>query len=115
MAQNLAREAGAEQLHGLPMPERLDQVAAYLSERGYLARWENSGAGGDAFLLHKYNCPYRGVSGEHAELCAMDQMLIDELVGESCARIQSAAANGTCCTYQVGGGRQEISLLAVMG
>ena len=115
MAQNLAQEADPGALHLLPLPDRLEQVAAYLSERGYLARWEHDRSGAGSFLLHKYNCPYRGVSGVHTELCTMDQLLVDELVGEPCARIHSSAANGTCCTYQVGGERQEIQLLGAVG
>jgi predicted ArsR family transcriptional regulator len=107
LAQNLAREAGPDQLHQLPLPERLTQVAAYLSERGYLARWVQDHGETDSFFLYKYNCPYRGISGDHPELCTMDQLLIDELVGEPCARVQWAAENGTCCAYQVGGLRQE--------
>ena len=39
-AEPAARERPAEHCTELPLPERLDQVAAYLSERGYLARWE---------------------------------------------------------------------------
>jgi hypothetical protein len=54
----------------------------------------------------------------------MDQMLIDELVGRHCCRIQSVADNANCCTYAVtvagrtelegapAGMRQEIMLAA---
>ena len=33
----------------------------------------------------------------------MDQALINELMGESCNRIQSMAKDGRCCTYRVAG------------
>lgn len=79
---------------------RLGQVAQFLSQRGYLARWERVADNGHAvYLLHKHNCPYCGVSAGHPELCFMDQVLIDELVGQPCQRIQSMAANDHCCTY----------------
>jgi len=89
---------------GLPVEERLDAVARFLNERGYLARWETNVDGSDGgYLLHKCNCPYAGVSDEHNELCLMDQALINELMGESCQRVQSMAADARCCTYRVAG------------
>ncbi len=82
----------------------MEQVTRFLNERGYLARWEtNETAEDGSFLLHKCNCPYAGVSDEHNELCLMDQALINELMGESCQRIQSMAKDGRCCTYRVAG------------
>jgi len=89
---------------GLPIEERLEAVARFLNERGYLARWEMNVGGSDGgYLLHKCNCPYAGVSDEHNELCLMDQALINELMGESCQRVQSMAADARCCTYRVAG------------
>jgi predicted ArsR family transcriptional regulator len=91
-------------LTDLPIEERLEKVTGFLNERGYLARWEtDESAGGGSFLLHKCNCPYAGVSDEHNELCLMDQALINELMGESCQRIQSMAKDDHCCTYRVAG------------
>jgi len=88
----------------LPVEERLQRVAHFLNERGYLARWEMDLSAADgSFLLHKCNCPYAGVSDEHNELCVMDQALINELMGESCQRIQSMAKDARCCTYRVAG------------
>jgi predicted ArsR family transcriptional regulator len=88
----------------LPVEERLEEVTRFLNERGYLARWEVDEVAEDgSFLLHKCNCPYAGVSDEHHELCLMDQALINELMGESCQRIQSIAKDDHCCTYRVAG------------
>lgn len=125
LAHEIAAEADAGHWEQLPLESRLEHVADFLNQRGYLARWEaNSAGAGGGYLLHKYNCPYSGVSGEHRELCVMDQMLIDELVGRHCCRIQSVADNANCCTYAVtvagrteleaapAGMRQEIMLAA---
>ena len=75
-------------------------MAAFLTARGYLASWEPSDDGG--YLLHKHNCPYAAISGQHDELCLMDQVLIDTLLEQPCHRIESMA-NDYRCTYQVGG------------
>jgi predicted ArsR family transcriptional regulator len=88
----------------LAVEDRLERVTNFLNERGYLARWETDETAADgSFLLHKSNCPYAGVSDEHSELCVMDQALINELMGESCHRVESMAKDGRCCTYRVAG------------
>ena len=82
--------------------EHLTQVTEFLSERGYLARWEPDpeGVAGE-YLLHKYNCPYAGVSAEHRELCAMDQTLVNELFVTPCQRSESMVDGAHCCTYRI--------------
>lgn len=86
-----------------PPEQHLDSVVSFLNKRGYLAQWERAEDSEDdaqsGFLLHKHNCPYIGVSGEHPELCMMDQVLIDELVGCPCKRTRSMVEDGHCCTY----------------
>jgi len=110
MAQEMAAECeGLEPTMGTAA--RLEQITEFLNERGYLARWEEvpTTAATDAdaantaeeFLLHKYNCPYVGVSSEHRELCVMDQTLINELTGCACERVASLTEGASCCTYRV--------------
>jgi predicted ArsR family transcriptional regulator len=102
VAHDIARECDPATLQQLPIEARLERVTSFLNRRGYLARWESIAADeGGGYLLHKFNCPYSGVSSEHRELCMMDQMLIDELVGEHCCRTRSVADNARCCTYVI--------------
>ena len=103
LADEMASEANLAVLEALPLAERLDRVAAFLNARGYLARWEpHTTNDSDYFVLYKHNCPYAGISGEHHELCQMDQLLIDRLVGVHCDRTTSVANHDRCCTYQIG-------------
>lgn len=103
MAAEMAGDLGHRNTSELSPEEHLEDIVSYLNERGYLAQWERAEGGDeneeDGYLLHKYNCPYSGVSGEHPELCMMDQMLVDELVGCPCKRTRSMAENEHCCTY----------------
>lgn len=87
--------------------EHLEHVTAFLTERGYLARWEPDGDSGE-YLLHKYNCPYAGVSAEHRELCTMDQTLINELFAEPCQRVESMVDGSHCCTYRIASKSQQV-------
>ena len=101
MAEDLAATAGDMDCAEVSLTDRLERVTDFLNEHGYLARWEVAEDG--AFLLHKCNCPYAGVSEKNAELCVMDQVLVNRLMGMDCQRIQNMADEGRCCTYQIGG------------
>jgi len=93
-----------EDADALPSSERVARIADFLTEQGYLARWEpldDADDGAEGFLLHKHNCPYAGVSESHQELCMMDQELVNRLVGQPCQRIRSLAEDGACCTYRI--------------
>lgn len=78
--------------------DRLSEVAGFLTQKGYNARWEvNNGH----YELHACNCPYAGVSERHPELCWMDQALIQHLV-PGAIRLQTQALDGAHrCTYIV--------------
>ncbi len=78
---------------GAPMPrvdqsveDRLEQVAGFLSEKGYTARWEVTDG---HYRLFTCNCPYSGVSDQHPEVCEMDRALIQRLVPEGVRRESS--------------------------
>lgn len=86
-----------------PLPEmdqdvegRLTQIALFLTDRGYSARWEQRG---DHYELHACNCPYAGVSDHHPELCMMDQMMMQQLMPDA-IRLESRVIDGSAhCTY----------------
>lgn len=102
MATELADDVKVHELTDAPMEERLAHIVEFLSTQGYLARWEPAEEdAANAFLLHKHNCPYAGVSEEHTELCLMDQELVNRLVGQPCERIRSMVDDGHCCTYRI--------------
>jgi predicted ArsR family transcriptional regulator len=101
MARELAAEFDAPAAPEQPMAKRIQQVADFLNARGYLASWEQESEDDGAFLLHKHNCPYAGVSAEHGELCLMDQILVDTLFSEHCERVAHMGSDDHCCTYRV--------------
>lgn len=100
LAGEFERDAQESSGQAAPMEAQLERIAQFLSSQGYLASWEETGDGD--YLLHKHNCPYAGVSAEHRELCAMDQVLVETLVERPCERVQHMVTDGHCCTYRVG-------------
>ena len=79
-----------------PVEERLADIAQFLSQKGYTARWEVSDG---HYRLFTCNCPYAGVSEQHPELCEMDRALIQRLVHEPIRRESRIAEGDARCTY----------------
>ncbi|MEZ4735266.1 MAG: ArsR family transcriptional regulator [Caldilineaceae bacterium] len=105
----VAKRNGKEASETRAIEEHLEHVTAFLNERGYLAQWEPAPDGNSGeYLLHKYNCPYAGVSAEHRELCTMDQTLINELFAEPCQRVESMVDGSHCCTYRITSTSQQV-------
>jgi predicted ArsR family transcriptional regulator len=95
MAEKTAAEAPAL-LPGQSVEERLEEVAHFLTEKGYSARWETHDG---RYELHACNCPYVGVADRHHELCLMDQVLMQDLI-PGATRYETRALHGSShCTY----------------
>jgi predicted ArsR family transcriptional regulator len=100
LAERAARDAPP--VHpGQSLEDRLDQVADFLSEKGYTARWE---ARDGRYELYTCNCPYAGVADRHPEVCEMDHALVQSLIPAQTAlvRCEGGHSTGTLrCTYAV--------------
>ncbi len=97
VAQRTAQEAPAQE-QGQTVEERLDQVADFLSNQGYEARWV---ACDGHYELHACNCPYTGVSDRHPEICLMDQAILQQLIPGT-IRLETRVLNGAAhCRYMI--------------
>jgi predicted ArsR family transcriptional regulator len=94
LADRIAQDAPPP-VEGQPFEERLAQVASFLETQGFIVRWEETDEG---YVLHNINCPYRQIASEHTEVCAMDSLLIDELLGVESKRVSSLREGATSCT-----------------
>jgi DeoR family suf operon transcriptional repressor len=95
IADRMADE-GPPSYAGQSFEERLDQVTGYLAEMGFLFRWEKTDEG---YVLANMNCPYRQVTREHPEVCAMDSVLINRLLGvepQALTRLRTGANACRC-------------------
>jgi predicted ArsR family transcriptional regulator len=62
---------------GSGVQARMNRAAKFLSERGYLARWEQTQG---ELRLNVCNCPYRQVAQAHRQVCDMDHAMIGALL-----------------------------------
>jgi predicted ArsR family transcriptional regulator len=99
LAERTAREAPTPRADQT-LEERLDQVADFLSEKGYTARWEVRNG---RYELQTCNCPYAGVADRHPEVCEMDHALVQFLVpGNTSVRCEGSHVGGSArCTYVI--------------
>ena len=85
-------------LETLPLPERVEVIARFLTEQGFMAGFE---VNDNDIYLHTCNCPYAQLAASHPELCQMDLQLIGDLTGLEPERIAHIADGDGRCTYRL--------------
>ena len=81
---------------GQTFEERLEQVTDFLSEQGFLTRWEKTDEG---YVITNINCPYRRVSRDHGELCIMDTEMIGQLMEVEPQRLSHGHGGDAPCRF----------------
>ena len=97
MAEDVAAEHRQE-IAGLQMEERLDLVAAVLSQEGFTVEWEKSE---DQYLIREISCPYYHIGQDHPEVCAVDQTLISKMLNVPAEKIKCVLDGDAHCTYAI--------------
>ena len=97
IAQRLANEAPPPRVNQT-FEERLDEVIAFLSAKGFVVDWE---AGENNYMIHAYSCPYRQVAKDHAEVCLLDKQIISSMLATTPTRIACLTTNDDHCTYRI--------------
>ena len=85
-------------LETLPLSDRIEVIARFLSEQGFMAEFEMNG---NDIFLHTCNCPYAQLAASHPELCQMDLQLIGDLTGLEPHRVAHIAEGDGRCTYRL--------------
>lgn len=93
------REALLPRVRGLEGGERVQEVAAILSEDGFLAHaWEENGAE----HLRLCHCPWRELIAVSRAPCRAEISLVSDLLGQHLTREAFIPAGDLTCTYCVG-------------
>jgi predicted ArsR family transcriptional regulator len=59
------------------------------------------------YLIRTRNCPYRDLSKDHVEPCAMDMAMISQLLGQTPQRLDWMAGGNNACAYLVKDGAAQ--------
>jgi DeoR family suf operon transcriptional repressor len=92
-------EAWKEELDGLPLPRRLERFVELLTEEGFVARIESTGAG--QYCLTELVCPYSRISVSHPEVCSLDASMISRALGTPVERTSWIRSGAETCTYSI--------------
>lgn len=79
----------------LPLPERASRLAELLTSLGYMAEATT----GDPATLIEHNCTIRAVVDRFPEVCAAEQVFIQEVLGVDVTRQAHMAKGANCCEY----------------
>lgn len=93
-------EQYAPRLAGKGHAEQVAELAAILTEQGYMCEWEQLPDGG--FVLTEHNCPIDCAAREHPQACAHELKLYEDLLELVIEREETLADGGTCCRYRIG-------------
>ena len=86
------RLVGESNFVGEPVVKRLNMVVEKLNQMNYHARWEAGPEGPRVIFGH---CPYAAVIEKHPELCTMDTVLLEKLMGQSAEQLTKIGRAGS--------------------
>lgn len=86
----------AEQLEGLPLHERLERLIQLLSEEGFEAELEETGA---SVTIRELSCPYYKMGREHPEVCLVDQTFIATSLSLPVERVTCLLDGDSHCSF----------------
>ena len=97
IAERLSEEAPLPK-PGQSIEARLDEVTAFLSNKGFVVDWEYEDG---KYLIHAYSCPYRQLAKDHAQVCLLDKHVITTMMNASPSRVACLSNGDSHCTYQL--------------
>ena len=77
--------------------DRMQQVAELMSERSVPFSVEGTA---ELPVLTAWACPYPTLAEQDRSICAMENMVFSELVGEKVKLSECRLEGGTCCRFQ---------------
>ncbi|NJK79317.1 MAG: ArsR family transcriptional regulator [Chloroflexaceae bacterium] len=92
-------EVYARRLRGKTRSEQVAELAAMLTQHGYMCEYEELRDG--SFLLTQYNCPVDCIARRYPQLCAQELLLYQDLLGMTIERKSSIVEGQTCCRYLI--------------
>ena len=88
-----------EQLKDKDLAQRIDEVAKFFSDEGYMTSWEKLPDGN--FVMYQKNCALHALASEFRQICALEPKLIEELLGAKISRKQHMLNNDPVCGYLI--------------
>lgn len=88
----------AGQLAGAALHQRVAEVGSALDGVGSFASWERVEGG---YLLHNYNCLFYSVAQRNREVCSMDGVFLEEILGVEVEQRECLLDGALRCSFFV--------------
>ncbi len=85
--------------------DRLDQVIAFLRQRGFIVEW---GQQEGQYIIRHLACPYRQLAKQHHQVCLLDEKIIESMLPVKPVRLACIANDDQECVYYLH--KSELSL-----
>jgi predicted ArsR family transcriptional regulator len=89
----------APRLAGKGRAEQVSELAAALTEQGYMCEFQHMPDG--SFRLTEHNCPVDCVARDYPQACEHELKLYEDILGTPLIREELIAEGGTCCRYRI--------------
>ncbi len=96
----------SEQVSGSTPLQRIDSVAGLLRDRGVVCSVAEEAAANGSILpvLTTHSCPYPDLAEHDRGICAAEQTMLEDLVGEPVRLTDCRLDGGDCCRFEVSSG-----------
>lgn len=82
-----------------PLHDQVAELAAVLTEHGYMCEWEVQPDG--SFTLTEHNCPIDCVARSYPQACSQELTLYENLLGTRLLRESTIATGANSCRYHI--------------
>jgi len=89
----------APRLAGKSRPEQVRELAAILTEQGYMCESQQLDDG--TFGLVEHNCPIDCVARDYPQACSNEIKLYQDILGTPLVREETMSEGGSCCRYRI--------------
>lgn len=89
----------APRLAGKDRVERVTELAAILTEQGYMCECEQLPNG--EMVLIEHNCPVDCVARDYRQACEHELKLYEDVLGIPLVREELISEGGNCCRYRI--------------
>jgi predicted ArsR family transcriptional regulator len=90
----------APRLIGKNRVEQVTELAAILTEQGYMCECEQLPNG--ELVLIEHNCPVDCVARDYRQACEHELKLYEDILGIPLVREELISEGGSCCRYRIG-------------
>jgi len=88
-----------DRLAGKDLAGRVAEVAKFFSEDGYMTDWKKLPDG--TFMIYQRNCALHDLANEFRQICALEPLLIEELLAAKVTRQQHILNDDPVCGYLI--------------